>query len=92
MAFAAKALPASGSSTLHTGAIQLGGFSYFNGNGSTSVLTIYDNTAASGTIIYEVSVATLTDATVQFNPPITAKTGITVNLTQATASGCIWAN
>ncbi len=92
MAFAAKALPASGSSTLHTGAIQVGGFSFFNGSGGASVITIYDNTAASGTIIYEESVATLTGTTIQFTPPITAKTGVTVNLSAGTASGSVWMN
>lgn len=92
MAFAAKALPASGSSTLHTGAVQVGGFSYFNGSGGASVITIYDNTAASGTIIYEASVATLADATLNFNPPIVAKTGVTVNLSAGTGSGSVWMN
>lgn len=92
MAFGYKALPASGSSTLHTGSIQVGGFSYFNGSGGAGVITIYDNTAASGTIIYEESVATLTGTTVQFNPPITAKTGVTINLSAGTATGTVWMN
>jgi hypothetical protein len=88
--FTPKALPASGSSTLHTGAIQVGGFTFFNGSGGASVITIYDNTAASGTVIYEESVATLGSANISFNPPITAKIGVTVNLSAGTASGSVW--
>ena len=90
MAFTPKALPASGSSTLHTGAIQVAGFTFFNGSGGASVITVYDNTAASGVIIYEESVATLTATSVQFSPPITAKLGVTVNLSAGTATGSVW--
>lgn len=90
MAVVAKALPASGSSTLHTGPIQLHGFSYNNGSGGAGVITLYDNTAASGRIIYQESVATLTAVTRVFNPPITATLGVTVNLSAGTASGSAW--
>jgi hypothetical protein len=90
MAFTPKALPASGSSTLHTGVIQVGGFTFFNGSGGASVITIYDNTAASGVIIYEESVATLTSTAVSFKFPITAKLGVTVNLSAGTATGSVW--
>ena len=90
MALSAKALPASGSSTLHTGAITVGGFTYTNGSGGAGIITIYDNTAASGTVIYQESVATVTAVARVFSPAITAKTGVTINLSAGTASGSVW--
>lgn len=86
----AKTLPATGTSTLHTGAITVGGFGYNNGSGGAGVLTIYDNTAASGTVIYQESVAAGASVTRTFSPPITAKTGVTVNLSAASTTGSVW--
>lgn len=90
MAVMPKALPASGSSTLHTGPVLLYGFSYNNGSGGAGVITLYDNTAASGRVIFQESVATVTAITRVFNPPIAATLGVTVNLTAGTASGSAW--
>ena len=90
MAVTAKALPASGSSTLHTGPIDFHGFSYNNGSGGAGVITLYDNTAASGKVLYQESVATVTAVTRVFNPPIRAIVGVTVNLSAGTASGSVW--
>ena len=90
MALVPKALPASGSSTLFTGAVQVGGFTYNNGSGGAVVITIYDNTAASGKVIYQESVATVTAVTRVFNPPITTTIGVTVNLSAGTATGAVW--
>jgi len=90
MAMIAKALPATGASTLHTGAISVGGFNYTNGSGGAGVITIYDNTAASGTVIYQESVAAGVAVTRVLNPPVTAKTGVTVNLSAASSTGAVW--
>ncbi len=85
-----KALPATGTSTLHTGEVRVHGFSYNNGSAGAGVITIYDNTAASGRVIYQESVATVTAVTRVFNPPITVTTGVTVNLSAATSTGSVW--
>ena len=90
MAMVPKALPASGSSTLRTGAADFGGFSYNNGSGGAGVITFYDNTAASGRVVYQESVATLTSVNRVLNPPVTLTIGLTVNLSAGTATGTAW--
>lgn len=90
MAVVPKALPASGSSTLFTGAVDFHGFSYNNGSGGAGVITFYDNTAASGRVIYQESVATVTAITREFTTPIRTTIGLTVNLSAGTASGSAW--
>ena len=91
MAFQAKALPANGTLLLRTGAISVGGFSYNNGSGGAGVITIYDSLTATGKIIYQESVATVTAVTRVFNPPIAATIGVTVNLSAASGgAGSVW--
>lgn len=90
MAAVPKALPASGTSTLFTGAVKFTGFSYNNGSGGAGVITFYDNTAASGRVIYQESVATVTAVTREFTTPIVTTIGLTVNLSAGTATGAAW--
>lgn len=90
MAMVPKALPATGTSLLHTGAVQVGGFSYNNGSGGSGTITLYDGLTASGPVIYQEAVATVTAVTRVFNPPITAVTGVTVVLSAATSTGTVW--
>lgn len=90
MAAVPKALPATGTLLLHTGGVKLTGFSYNNGSGGAGVITIYDSLTATGTVIYRESVATLTAVSRVFDPPITAVTGVTVNISAASATGAAW--
>jgi hypothetical protein len=90
MTVTAKALPATGDLLLHTGGIAVHGFSYNNGSGGAGVITIYDSLTATGTVIYRESVATVTAKTRVFNPPITAVTGVTVNISAASGAGSVW--
>lgn len=90
MTVTAKALPATGTLLLYTGGIPVSGFSYNNGSGGAGVITIYDSLTASGKIIYQESVATVTAVTRQFDPPIVSTIGVTVNLSAATGTGSVW--
>lgn len=90
MAMVPKALPATGTLLLRTGAIQVGGFSYNNGSGGAGIITIYDSLTATGKVIYQESVATVTAVTRVINPPVTATIGVTVNISAATATGAVW--
>jgi hypothetical protein len=90
MAATAKALPATGTLLLHTGQIQVTGFSYNNGSGGAGVITIYDSLTATGKVIYQESVATLTGVARQLSPPVTATIGVTVNLSAGTGTGSVW--
>lgn len=90
MAMVPKALPATGTSTLRTGAADFGGFAYLNGSGGAGVITFYDNTAASGRVIYQESVAAGVAVSRVLNPPVTVTIGLTVNLSAASGSGAAW--
>lgn len=90
MALTPKALPATGTLLLHTGPIQVGGFTYNNGSGGAGVITIYDSLTATGKIIYQESVATLTSVARTIVPTITATIGVTVNMSAATSTGAVW--
>jgi hypothetical protein len=90
MALVPKALPASGTLLLFTGAVNVGGISYNNGSGGAGVITIYDSLTATGKIIYQESVATVTAVTRVINPPVTSTIGVTVNLSAGTATGAVW--
>lgn len=90
MAAVPKALPATGTLLLHTGPVKVTGFSFNNGSGGAGVITIYDSLTATGTVIYRESVATLTGVSRVLNPPVTAVTGVTVNISSATATGAVW--
>jgi len=90
MALIAKALPGTGTLLLHTGPITVGGFTYNNGSGGSGTITIYDSLTATGKIIYQEAVATLTSVARVISPTVTATIGVTVNLSAATSTGAVW--
>ena len=89
MTASAKVFATSGNTVMHTGPVTLYGLVYKNTTANAATITIYDNTAASGTVIY-VDIAGATVDTVNssntraFTLPIRANTGVTVAITGTT--------
>lgn len=97
MAVTAKVYATSGNTVEHTGPILLYGLVYKNTTANAATITIYDNTAASGKVLYqEVAGATVdtvgSSNTRAFAKPIRADIGITVALTGTTPNvlGSVW--
>lgn len=84
MAFTAKLYTTSGTTVLHTGPILFQGFSAQNTTANPATVTIYDNTAASGTPIYSETFAANTNNIRMLPFPVRAATGVTLTLTGTT--------
>ena len=84
MAVTPKAYTTSGTTTLHTGPVNVYGFSARNTTANPATLTIYDNTAASGTPIYSETFAANTANYRSFPYPVKALIGVTATLTGTT--------
>lgn len=70
------------------------GFNYNNTIAGTTVVTMYDNaSAASGTILYQSTIAASTANTVVFPKPLRAKNGVTMDATVGLgAAGAVFAS
>lgn len=89
MTASAKVFATSGDTVMHTGPVNLMGLVYKNTTANAATITIYDNTAASGTVIYaDIAGATVdtvgSSNTRTFTLPIRAVTGVTVSITGTT--------
>jgi hypothetical protein len=70
------------------------GFNYNNTIAGTTVVTMYDNaSAASGTILYQSTIAASNASTIKFPKPIRAKNGVTMNASVGLgAAGAVYAS
>ncbi len=89
MAVTAKLFATSGTTVVHTGSICLYGLVYKNTTANAATITIYDNTAGSGTVIFQKIAGATVDTvgssnTFNFTQPVKALTGVTVVLTGTT--------
>lgn len=89
MALVPKAFTTSGTTVLRTGAAMVGGFSARNTTAATdNVLTVFDNTAGSGTVLfsYQFPAAGAADSAVYvvFEQSVRAGIGVTATLTGTT--------
>lgn len=89
MAVTAKLFSTSGTTVVHTGAINLHGVVFKNTTANAATITIYDNTAGSGTVIFQVIAGATVDTvgssnTYTFAAPVRAGIGTTVVLTGTT--------
>jgi hypothetical protein len=97
MAVSAKVYTNTGTTVMHTGPILFHGLVYKNTTANAATITIYDNTAASGTVIYQETAGATVDTvgssnTRMFNNPVQALTGVTVAVTGTTPNvlGALW--
>lgn len=65
------------------------GFAIRETAGSTAVVRIYDNTAASGTLLDTISLAASESLSALYSPGIAASTGIYVDVVSGTVEGSI---
>jgi hypothetical protein len=84
MATTVKTYTTSGTTVLHTGAVKVRGFSATNTTANPATVTIYDNTAASGTPIYSETFAANTANFRIFPQVVQAAIGATLILTGTT--------